>query len=109
MDSDTATDEGSLFDSDSDVGEDLFDCSDSDSDDNFMLEGAFMCFAAASTELNVRETFYARQRVIWSDRVKALRRESMFDRTYRMDEDHFNHLLSLLSPSLAVDGEMSSR
>jgi len=38
-----------------------------------MLEGAFMCFAAASTEFNVREAFYARQRVIWSDRVQTLR------------------------------------
>jgi hypothetical protein len=55
MDSNTGSDEGSLC--DSDMEQDLFDCSDSDSDDDFMLEGAFMSFAAAFTKLNVRESF----------------------------------------------------
>ncbi|EGZ05313.1 hypothetical protein PHYSODRAFT_403174, partial [Phytophthora sojae] len=35
--------------------------------------------------------------------------EKTFDRTFRMDEAHFNRLLSMLRPSLSVDGVMSTR
>jgi hypothetical protein len=106
---DRSDDVFSLFDSDCELEEGLFGDSDGESDDEDFQEGAVVCFAAAFTALAVRETFYARQLLIWSKHVQRLRREGMFNRTYRMDEQHFHRLLALLGPRLAVDGMMSTR
>lgn len=88
---------------------DTSDSSDSeDSSDDFLLEGAAVCFSAAAAELEARETLYCRPRLIWSEHVQDLRRRQKFNRTYRMDEDHFERLLELLRPGLSADGVMST-
>nr|KAE8933602.1 hypothetical protein PF009_g16401 [Phytophthora fragariae] len=92
-----------LYDSDNEPVEELVGGGKSESDDEDFQEGAVVCFAAAFTALSVREMFYARQRLIWSKHVQRSRRERMFNRTYRIDEQHFNHLLALLGLRLALD------
>jgi hypothetical protein len=71
---DRSDDVFSLYDSDCEHEEELFGDSDSESDGEDFQEGAVVCFAAAFTALAVRETFYTRQRLIWSELVQLLRR-----------------------------------
>lgn len=98
----------SVFDTSSDSDDEVVDVDDSD--DDFMEEGALACIASASAELmNSREGFYARQRLIWSEHIQKLRREKKFNRTYRIDERHFDRLVALLEADLAVDGVMCTR
>ncbi|KAF4037470.1 hypothetical protein GN244_ATG10514 [Phytophthora infestans] len=49
-------------DSDSDLGLDEKVCSDSD--ENSLKNATVVLFVAATTKLNIRETFYARQRIV---------------------------------------------
>ncbi|KAE9023922.1 hypothetical protein PR003_g12211 [Phytophthora rubi] len=78
------------------------------SDDDHLLEDLAVCVAGATASLALREDFYARARLVWSEHVTILRLERRFGRYYRMNEAAFEQLVEMLRPRLVVDGRMST-
>ncbi|KAF4036796.1 hypothetical protein GN244_ATG11133 [Phytophthora infestans] len=64
----------SLFDYYNGGDGDLF-ANGSDSDDGLMKEGGLICLSATYVDLNTREEYHARQRLLWGGHVYRLRRD----------------------------------
>lgn len=74
------------------------------SDDNEDLEFFLLCGELLFSE---RQDRVFRARLHWDSHVEMLRREGMYERTYRMSEVSFAKLIDLIRPAISVDHGMS--